>query len=97
MVWHSSTMELLCGADYDPFDVVMLTRIRDEDGEPTDLVEIEGLRQGGMRTRIVPYLRLLDQADMHWEMSHGKRRDDPMNTAEFAHSVMRAAVAFLID
>jgi hypothetical protein len=97
MVWHSSTMELLCGADYDPFDIVTFTRVRDEDGEPTDLVEIEGLRQGGMRTRIVPYVRLLDQADMHWEFTHGKTREDAMSAAEFAHTMMRAAVAMLID
>lgn len=83
--------------DYHPFDIVTLTRIRDESGEPTNQVEIEGLRQGGMRTRIVPYARLLDQADMHWEIAHGKTRVDPMSAAEFAHSVMRAAVAFLID
>jgi hypothetical protein len=46
-------MQLPREADYDPFDVVTLTRIRDDNGEPTDLVEIEGLRQGGMRSRIV--------------------------------------------
>lgn len=97
MVWHSSTMELLCGADYDPFDIVTFTRVRDEDGEPTDLVEIEGLRQGGMRTRIVPYVRLLDQADMHWEFAHGKTREDAMSAAEFTHTMIRAAAAMLID
>ena len=58
-MWHSSTMELPCEADYDPFDIVSLTRLRDDEGEPTELVEIEGLRQGGMRTRIVPLRRCL--------------------------------------
>jgi hypothetical protein len=90
-------MELLSEADYDPFDLVTFTRLRDEEGEPTELVEIEGLRQGGMRTRIVPYACLLDQADMHWEFRHGKTGDDAMTAAEFAHNVMRAAVAMLID
>jgi hypothetical protein len=90
-------MELSCAEDYTPFDIVTLQRVRDADGEPTDHIEIEGLRQGGMRTRVVPYLRLLDQADMHWEFSHGKSNDDPMNAAEFGHNVMRAAVAMLID
>jgi hypothetical protein len=97
IMWHSNTMELLCDADYDPFDIVTFTRVRDDDGEPTDLVEIEGLRQGGMRTRIVPYARLLDQADMHWEFSHGKSANDPMNATAFAHTMIRAAVAMLID
>jgi hypothetical protein len=44
-------MEHLNDADFHPFDCIRLTRVRDEDGEPTDHVEIEGLRQGGMRTR----------------------------------------------
>jgi hypothetical protein len=50
-----------------------------------------------MRTRIVPYTRLLNQADMHWEFTHGKTREDAMSAAEFAHTMMRAAVAMLID
>jgi hypothetical protein len=90
-------MDLLSPADYYPFDSVSLTRVRDEHGEPTDRVEIEGLRQGGMRTRVVPYVRLLEQADVHWEFGHGKTKDDPMSPREFAHATMRAAVAFLID
>jgi hypothetical protein len=48
-------------------------------------------------SRIVPYVRPLDQADMHWEFSHGKGDDAPMNAAEFGHNMMRAAVASLID
>jgi hypothetical protein len=90
-------VELLTAADYYPFDSVRLSRARDEVGEPTDQVEIEGLRKGGMRTRVVPYVRLLEQADMHWEVAHGKSRDDPQSPREFAHTLMRAAVAFLID
>jgi hypothetical protein len=97
MVWHSSTGELLSSTDYDPFDIVTFTRLRDEESELTDLVEIEGLRQGGMRTRIVPYIRLFGQADMHWEFAHGKTQEDAMDAAEFAHNMMRAAVAMLID
>ena len=96
-MWHSETMESRCLEDHSPFDVVTLSRIRDADGEPTGLVEIEGLRQGGMRTRIVAYTRLLDQADMHWEIGHGKAKGDPMSANEFAHAIIRAAVAFLID
>lgn len=90
-------MELPSTADYDPFDSVTLTRVRDEYGEPTGLVEIEGLRQGGMRTRVVPYVRVLEQADVHWEFSHGKSKNDPMSAGEFAHTVIRAAVALLMD
>jgi hypothetical protein len=67
------------------------------DNEPVDLVEIEGLRQGGMRTRVVPCTRLLDQANIHWEFAHGKTYADSMTAAEFAHAMMRAAVAMLID
>jgi hypothetical protein len=96
-VWHSNTVELLCEADYDPFALVTFTRLRDEEGEPTELVEIEGLRQGGMRSRTVAYTRLLDQADMHCEFAHGKTDADPLSAAEFAHNIVRAAVAFLID
>jgi hypothetical protein len=90
-------MDLLVQEDYHPFDSINLTRILDEEGAPTPMVEIEGLRQGGMRTRVVPYIRLLEQADMHWEVAHGKSRDDPRSAREFAHTLMRAAVAFLID
>jgi hypothetical protein len=90
-------LELLSAAEYHPFESVTLTRVRDDYGEPTNRVEIEGLRQGGMRTCVVPYARLLEQADMHWEFSHGKTRDVPMSPREFAHAIMRAAVAFLID
>jgi hypothetical protein len=50
-----------------------------------------------MRTRVVPYTRLLDQADMHWEFAHRKTDDDPMGGREFAHNMMRAAVGMLID
>jgi hypothetical protein len=50
-----------------------------------------------MRTRVVPYARLLDQADTHWEFAHRKIDDDPMSAREFAHTMMRAAVAFLIS
>jgi hypothetical protein len=77
--------------------LVTLTQILDAHGEPTDHVEIEGRRQGGMRTRIVTYARLLEQADVHLESSHGKTKDDPISPTEFAHATMRAAVAFLID
>jgi hypothetical protein len=45
----------------------------------------------------VPYARLLDQADTHWEFAHRKIDDDPMSAREFAHTMMRAAVAFLIS
>jgi hypothetical protein len=90
-------MELLVSEDYDPFEAVTLTRILDEHGEPTDRVKIEGLRQGSMRTRIVTYARLLEQADMHWEITHGKTGGDPQSAREFAHATMRAAVALLMD
>jgi hypothetical protein len=46
---------LLFEDDHDPFDSVMLHRVRDEDGEPTEFVKIEGVRDGGMRTRQVLY------------------------------------------
>jgi hypothetical protein len=90
-------MELLSAEDYHPFDSVTLTRVRDEDGEPTEFVEIEGLRQGGMRTRRVRYIQVLEQAEMHLEFQHGKSRDDPMTAQEFAHGMIRAAVALLMD
>jgi hypothetical protein len=90
-------MELLTSDDYHRFETVTLTRRRDGHGEPTALVEIEGLRQGGMQTRVIPYTRLLEEADMHWESSHGNTKDDPMSPREFAHATMRAAVAFLMD
>jgi hypothetical protein len=41
------TMELPDDADFHPFECVRLTRVRDEEGELTDQVEIEGLHQGG--------------------------------------------------
>jgi hypothetical protein len=50
-----------------------------------------------MRSRSVIYARLLDQAEMQWECGHGKTRDDSMSPREFAHAMMRAAVACLID
>jgi hypothetical protein len=90
-------MDFLTQDDYYPFDTVRLTRVLDDAGEPTERVEIEGLRQGGMRIRIVTYARLLEQADMHWEFGHGKTNEDPMSPREFAHATMRAAVAFLLD
>jgi hypothetical protein len=94
---ETPNVHLLTASDYHPFDSVTLTRVRDEHGEPTDRVEIEVVRQGGMRTRIVSYARLLEQADVHWEFSHGKSRDDPQSAHESAHTVIRAAVAFLMD
>lgn len=97
VVWHTDRMGLLAAADYDPLDTVSLTQVRTPDGEPTGWVEIEGLRQGGMRTRIVAYTRPLEQADLHWEIGHEKTRDDPQSADEFAHAMMRAAVAFLMD
>jgi hypothetical protein len=96
-VAYTLKMELLVPEDYHPFDTVTLTRVLDEHGESTNLVEIEGLRQGGMRTRIVTYTRLLEQAGLHWEFAHGKTREDPQSAREFAHAMMRAAVAFLMD
>jgi hypothetical protein len=96
-VFSAPANELLTAEDVHPFETVTLTRIRDHDGERTDRVEIEGLRQGGMRTRVVTYTRLLEQAEMHWEFGHGKTKANPMSTQEFAHATMRAAVAFLMD
>jgi hypothetical protein len=90
-------MSIVSADDYHPFELVTLTRIYDGDGEPTPMVEIEGLRLGGMRTRVVTYTRLLEQADLHWEVAHGKTKDDPQSAREFAHATMRAAVAFLMD
>jgi hypothetical protein len=55
----TGNVELLSAVDYYPFDVVTLTRMRVENGEPSDQVDVEGLRQGGMRTRIVRYNRVL--------------------------------------
>jgi hypothetical protein len=40
-----------------------------------------------MRTRIVPYIRLLDQADTHWEFAHGKTREDAMTSWGFPSSI----------
>jgi hypothetical protein len=67
------------------------------DGEPTALVEIEGLCDGGMRSRRVRFAWLLDQADLHLEIAHGKGKFDPVWPRDFAHGVMRAAVACLMD
>jgi hypothetical protein len=62
--------------------LVTLTQILDAHGEPTDHVEIEGLRQGGMRTRIVTYARLLEQADVlsiyGWKCTTDLRRNCTM-------------------
>jgi hypothetical protein len=90
-------MSIISADDYHPFDIATLTRVRDENGEPTERVEIEGLRQGGMRTRVVMYTRLLEQADLHWEFAHGKTKENPQSARDFAHATMRAAVAFLMD
>jgi hypothetical protein len=90
-------MDLLGSEDYDPCDRVTLTRIRDAEGEPTEWVETEGLRDGRDRSVTVRYGELWDQATMHLEFSHGKGRNDPVDTREFAHAIIRAAVAFLLD
>lgn len=58
-------MGLITPNDYHPFDPVTLPRIPDEYGDPTDGVEIEGLRQVGKKTRNLPYVRLLEQAGMY--------------------------------
>jgi hypothetical protein len=90
-------MSIISADDYHPFDIATLTRVRDENGEPTERVEIEGLRQGGMRTRVVTYTRLLEQADLHREIAHGTTSADPQSAREFAHATIRGAVAFLVD
>lgn len=86
-------VELVPEDDFFPFEIVTLRRVRHEDGEPTALVDIEGLRDGGMRSRRVRYIDLLVHADMHLEIAHGKGTDDPNSPRDFAHAVMRAAVA----
>jgi hypothetical protein len=90
-------VDLVAEEDYFPFEVVTLRRVCDVDGEPTALVDIEGLRDGGMRSRRVRYGDLLDHADVHLEFAHHKIERDPVGAREFAHTVMRAAVACLMD
>lgn len=53
-----TSMALLTAADDHPAETVTLARRRDDGGEPTDRVEMEGFRQDDRRTRIVPYARL---------------------------------------
>jgi hypothetical protein len=97
LITEVGPVDLVTAEDFFPFEAVTLCRVRDVNGEPTALIEIEGLRQDGMRTRVVPYTRLLEQADLHWEITHVKSRDDPQSAEEFAHATIRAAVAFLMD
>ena len=47
--------------------------------------QIAGLGQKGMRTRVIAHLRVLVQADVHLEFSHGETRHNAMDAAEFAH------------
>jgi hypothetical protein len=93
----SGECEFLSEDDFHPFDSVTLHRVRGGDGEPTEFVDVEAVRDGGMRTRRVRYAQLLEQADMHLEFSHGRTKDAPMPARDFAHAMMRAAVAFLMD
>jgi hypothetical protein len=90
-------MELLTVNDYEPFEKVTITRVRDKDGEPTAWVVIEGLRQGGAREVRARYTDLWNQADTHLQYRHGKSMNDPMTPQEFAHATIRAAIAFLMD
>lgn len=87
----------LTSEDYLPFDHVTISRVLDDRGEPTELVDIEGLRQGGAREVRVRYLDLWQQIGVHLETFHDKTLDDPAMPQEFAHATVRAAIAFLID
>lgn len=48
-----------------PFDHVRLMRLSDADGEPTQWVTLEALRDGGERTITVRYKDLWQQMDTH--------------------------------
>jgi hypothetical protein len=89
--------DLVSADDYEPFEYVELTRVRDHEGEPTEWVVIEGYRQGGCREVRILYEQLLNQTDVHLQYRHGKSMDEPVQLREFAHATVRAAVAFLMD
>ena len=84
-------------ADYAPFDLVTVTRLRATNGEPTEWVDLEGLRDGGARDVRVRYLDLWHQMDVHLQRFHGKHVAAPMSPMEFAHATVRAAVTLLMD
>ena len=87
----------LTQVDYAPFDLVTITRVRDAQGEPTEWVTIEGLRDGGARGVQVRYLAHWHQMNVHLERFHGKRLTDPMSAMEFAHATIQTAVTILMD
>jgi hypothetical protein len=88
-------MDLLTAEDYTPFDHVSIKRVRDDRGEPTGWVDIEGLRGGDVYYTRVRYADLWDQMGVHMELQHGKALEDPMTPQELAHATIRAAIIML--
>jgi hypothetical protein len=50
-----------------------------------------------MRTRVVPYIRLLDQADMHWEFAHRKTREDAMSAQVVRYLYVVGVIAIILS
>lgn len=82
---------------YAPFDHVQLRRLSDGEGEPTEWVMLEALRDGGERTVTVHYEDLWTRMETHMQLHHGTSLDDPNTFTDLEHATIRAAFAFLMD
>jgi len=95
-VSHGTCLPAGAIAEYAPFDLVTLTRERDDAGEPTQWYGILGERQGGERSRRIQAEILFVQADTLLQTWHGTT-EQAAPAALWHHAILRAAVAFLMD
>lgn len=58
-------MDLFTADDYAPIDHVRIKRVRDDDGEPTEWINLEGLQEGHVYSVRVRYGDLWHQMGVH--------------------------------